>query len=258
MSRSRCGARRHGGRNRARPRAVAAGARQQVQPPYHGVDPDDARRPRCRSCAPENGRRSGRHARARHLQQLAPAATRPGALISRRRRTSTATSGPTPRRPMARRSSTAWRRRGQELRAQPCPGQLVQLGPVRVAVQRRFMSRTSPIGWIVEIDPTDPASVPVTYSARPLQPRGRRMHHQHRWPRGALFRRRLALRVHLSLCKPRALSREGSRTQYAPAVGGDALGRALQRRRHRLTGCRSCSARGRRRPPTASIRKPTW
>ena len=114
-------------------------------------------------------------------------------------------------------------------------------------------------GWVVEIDPMDPAlGAGEAHRARPLQARRRRQHRQRRRPLRRLSGRRRTLRLRLQV-RHRG---QGRPSPTAPPTATSST-RARSTSRATMTtapanGCRWCTARAADRRRTASRARPTF
>ena len=176
----------------------------------------------------------------RHAQQLRRRRDAVGHLADAPRRTSTATSaGELPAEAPG--GAPAYKRYG-------VPGRRLRVGellrPLRLAKEPNEPNR---FGWIVEIDPIDPTSVPKKRTAL-----GRFKHEGARVDR----RRRTAASsstsattsastTSTSSSPPAAFDPERPRRQHGPARRRHALRREVRRGRHAGRGCRWSMARGR-------------
>ena len=233
---------------------MAPGARQRIQPPHqparHG---DGGRWAGGRPRPAEDKRRSFRHAHPRHAQQLRRRSDAVGHLSHRGGEfprlfldAISATTGGKPPTGLGGAQAKSYERYG-------VPGLWQAWGKFidRFNVDKE-PNEPNRFGWIVEIDPFDPHSVPVKHTAL-----GRFRHE------GAetVLNKDGRVVVYCGddarfdyvyrFVSAGAYDPERSRGEYAPAVGGNVVGGAVRRRRTACTGCRSYSARARSRRRTA-------
>ena len=197
------------------------------------------RRSRRRPRADEDLGRSGRPRACAAWSTIAPAERRPGAPGSPARRTSTAISRARP--------PEGHRRGRATTSAMACPATGYAWG--------RFYDRfdlgkepneANRFGWVVEIDPFDPASTPMKRTAHgPLQARGRGRHRQQGRPLRRLPGRRRALRLRLQV---RHARRAVDRAEPRPPTATSSTAARSTSRRFDADGTRRlAAARPRRR-----------